>query len=109
MFRIVFLVLIVPILGGYGINAYATSGLAGLFDNKSDSNPNVSFLPGEGNMTFTDNDNITVGQEKALNNTIGNATEFNQPNFDASKPIAEYDSNSSDWTKIHPFDEGRAD
>ena len=38
MFRIVFLVLIVPILGGYGINAYATSGLAGLFDNKSDSN-----------------------------------------------------------------------
>jgi hypothetical protein len=84
-------------------------GILDLFDNKSDSNPEVSFLPGEGNMTFTDNDNITVGQEKALNNTIGNATEFKQPGFDPSKPIREYDSNSSDWTKIHPFDEGRAD
>jgi hypothetical protein len=91
------------------MNAYASSGLPGLFDNQSDSNPEVSFLPGEGNMTFTDNDNITVGQEKALNNTIGNATEFSQSGFDPSKPIKEYDSNSSDWTKIHPFDAGRAD
>ena len=66
-------------------------------------------MPGEGNMTFTDNDNITMGQEKALNNTIGNVTEFKQPGFDPSKPIREYDSNSTGWTKTHPFDEGRAD
>ena len=109
MIRTLLLVLIVPVLIGYSINVYATGSPLGVFDDKSDSNPNVSFLPGEGNMTFTDDSNITVGQEKALNNTIGNATEFNQPNFNASKPIVEYDSNSSDWTKIHPFDEGRSD
>ena len=59
-------------------------------------------------MTFS-KDNVTVWQEKALNNTIGNATEFSQPGFDPSKPIKEYDSNSSDWTIIDPFDKGRYD
>jgi hypothetical protein len=107
--KTLFLVLIVPLLEGYGNNAYASSGLVGHFDNQSDSNHGMSFLPGEGKTTFKDNDNITVRQEKALNNTIGNAIEFSQLGFDPSKPIKEYDSNSSDWTKIDPFDEGRTD
>ena len=108
MLRTLFLVLIVSVLPVYGINAYASSGLLGLFDNQSDNNADVSFLPGKGNMTFS-KDNVTVGQEKALNNTIGNATEFNQPGFDPSKPIKEYDSNSSDWNKIRPLGEGRSE
>ena len=41
-------------------------------------------------MTFL-GDNVTVEQEKALNNTIGNATEFNQPGFDPSEQIIDYD------------------
>lgn len=108
MFRTLFLVLIVSLLTASGISAYASSGPGGVFDNKSDSNADVSFLPGKGNMTFSE-DNVTVGQEKALNNTIGNATEFNQPGFDPSKPIKEYDSNSSDWNKIRPLGEGRSE
>jgi hypothetical protein len=84
MLRTLFLVLIVPAITAYSMSAYASSGLLGLFDNQSDSNADVSFLPGKGNMTFS-KDNVTVGQEKALNNTIGNATEFSQPGFDPSK------------------------
>ena len=108
MKRTIFLVLMVPLLTVYGMNAYASSGPGVVFDNQSDSNAEVSFLPGKGNMSFSE-DNVTVGQEKALKNTIGNATEFNQPGFDPSKPIKEYDSNSSDWTIIDPFDKGRYD
>ena len=47
-------------------------------------------------------DNVTVEQEKALNNTIGNAIEFNQPRFVPSKRIIDYDGSWSDWNKIRP-------
>jgi hypothetical protein len=83
-------------------------GPGGVFDQKSDNNANVSFLPGDAKMTFS-NDNVTAGSEKALNNTIGNTTEFMKPTFDPSKPIKDYDINSSDWNKIHPIPEGRSD
>jgi hypothetical protein len=78
------------------------------FDQTSDNNANVSFLPGDGTMNFSA-DNMTAGSEKALNNTIGNSTESMKPGFDPSKPIDEYDTNSSDWNKIHPFAQGRSD
>ena len=45
MLRTLFLVLIMSVLTVYGINAYASSGLLGLFDNQSDSNADVSFCP----------------------------------------------------------------
>ena len=48
-------------------------------------------------------DNVTVEQEKALNNTIGNATEFNQPGFVPSEQIIDYDGSWSDWNKIRPL------
>jgi len=89
------------------VNAQNIEGPGGVFDQGSDNNANVSFLPGDGKMTFS-KDNATVGSEKALNNTIGNTTEFMKPNFDPSKPIQDYDSNSSNWNKIHPIPEGRS-
>ncbi len=90
------------------VNAQNIEGPGGVFDQTSDNNANVSFLPGDGNMTFSA-DNMTTGSEKALNNTIGNSTESMKPGFDASKPIEEYDTNSSDWNKIHPNPQGRSD
>src|SRR5688500_959561 len=72
------------------IKAQNMEGPGGVFDKASDSNANVSFLPGDGKMTFS-NDNTTIGSEKALNNTIGNTTEFMKPSFDTSKPIRDYD------------------
>lgn len=98
--------LFVPLINA--VNAQTMEGPGGVFDQASDNNANVSFLPGGGKMTFS-TDNATTGSEKALNNTIGNTTEFMKPNFDPSKPIQEYDSNSSDWNMIHPFPEGRSD
>lgn len=94
----------------FTVNAQSTDGggIGALFDGKSDSNSNVSFIPGEGQKSVS-NDNVTVGQEKALNNTVGNSTEFMNPNFDESKPIKEYDSNSSDWARIIPIDPPRSD
>lgn len=89
------------------INAQNMEGPGGVFDKASDSNANVSFLPGDRKMTFS-NDNTTVGSEKALNNTIGNTTEFMKPSFDTSKPIRDYDTNSSNWNKIYPIPEGRS-
>jgi hypothetical protein len=90
------------------VNAQNIEGPGGPFDQTSDTNANVSFLPGDGNMNFSA-DNMTAGSEKALNNTIGNSTESMRPGFDPSKPIDEYDTNSSDWNKIHPFAQGRSD
>lgn len=108
MLRITVLTLAIIVSSGFVVNSFATSGPGGVFDTTSDNNANVSFLPEAGNMTFSD-DNITTGSEKALNNTVGNTTEFMQPNFDPSKPIREYDRNSSDWNKIYPIPEGRSD
>lgn len=108
MLRITVLTLAIIASSGFIMSSFATSGPGGVFDTASDNNANVSFLPGEANMTFSDT-NITTGSEKALNNTIGNTTEFMQPNFDPSKPIKEYDSNSSDWNRIFPIPEGRSD
>jgi len=90
------------------VNAQNIAGPGGVFDQASDNNGNVSFIPGDGKMNFS-TDNATVGSEKALNNTIGNTTEFMKPDFDPSKPIEEYDTNSSDWNKINPIPEGRSD
>ena len=90
------------------VNAQNIEGSGGPFDQTSDNNANVSFLPGDGKMNFSD-DNMTVGSDKALKNTIGNSTEFTKPGFDPSKPIDEYDTNSSDWNKIYPFYQGRSD
>ena len=59
-------------------------------------------------MTFL-GDSVTVEQEKALNNTIGNATEFNQPGFDPSEQIIDYDGSWSDWNKIRPRGEDRSE
>jgi hypothetical protein len=85
------------------------SGILDLFDGVSDSNSNASFVPGE-NMLGAQSGELrtTPGLSKELNNTVGNRTQSLDPNFEI-KSIKEYDSNSSDWTKIHPFDEGRAD
>jgi hypothetical protein len=85
-------------------------GILDLFDGVSDNNSNVSFVPGE-NMqgAFSGELRTTPGLSKELNNTVGNRTQsVMDPNFEI-KSIKEYDSNSSDWTKIRPFDEGRAD
>lgn len=90
------------------VNAQNIEGPGVPFDQTSDNNANVSFLPGDGNMNISADD-MTAGSEKALNNTIGNSTEFMKPGFDPSKPIDEYDTNSSDWNKIHPFGQGRSD
>lgn len=90
------------------VNAQNVEGPGRPFDQTSDNNANVSFLPGDGNMNLSADD-MTAGSEKALNNTIGNSTEFMKPGFDPSKPIDEYDTNSSDWNKIHPFGQGRSD
>ncbi len=90
------------------VNAQNIEGPGGVFDQASDNNANVSFLPGDGKMNFS-SDNATVGSEKALKNTIGNTTEFMKPGFDSSKPIQEYDTNSSNWNKINPLPEGRSD
>ena len=90
------------------VNAQNTGGPGVPFDQTSDNNANVSFLPGDGTMNLSADD-MTAGSEKALNNTIGNSTEFMKPGFDPSKPIDEYDTNSSDWNKIHPFGQGRSD
>lgn len=90
------------------VNAQNIEGPGGIFDQTSDNNANVSFLPEDGNKNFSA-DNMTVGSEKALDNTIGNSSEFMKPGFDPSKPIDEYDTNSSDWNKIHPFGQGRSD
>ncbi len=98
--------LFVPLMNA--VNAQTIEGPRGVFDQTTDKNANVSFLPGDGKMTFS-TDNATVGSEKTINNTIGNTTEFMKPNFDPSKPIHEYDSNSSNWSKIHPIPEGRSD
>jgi hypothetical protein len=49
-----------------------------------------------------------VGSEKALYNTIGNTTEFIKPIFDPSKLIKDYDTNSSNWNRIHPILEARS-
>ncbi|MDQ2685423.1 MAG: hypothetical protein M3Y25_06235 [Thermoproteota archaeon] len=87
----------------------AEGGILDLFDGKSDTNSNVSFVPGE-NMLGAQSGELrtTPGLSHELNNTVGNRTQFMDPNFEV-KSIEQYDSNSSDWTKIHPFDEGRAD
>ena len=98
--------LFIPLVNA--VNAQNTGGPGVPFDQTSDNNANVSFLPGDGNMNFSA-DNMTAGSEKALNNTIGNSTEFMKPDFDPSKPIDEYDTNSSDWNKIHPNPQGRSD
>lgn len=89
------------------IKAQNMEGPGGVFDKASDSNANVSFLPGDGKMTFS-NDNTTIGSEKALNNTIGNTTEFMKSSFDTSKPIRDYDTKSSNWNNTHPLPEGRS-
>jgi hypothetical protein len=40
--------------------------------------------------------NRTLGQEKALKNTVGNATEYkNNTNFDPSAPVREYALNAT--------------
>jgi hypothetical protein len=85
------------------------SGILDLFDGVSDSNSNASFVPGE-NMLGAQSGELrtTPGLSHELNNTVGNRTQSLDPNFEI-KSIEEYDSNSSDWTKINPFDEGRAD
>lgn len=108
MIRMIMIALSIIFSSGFTINAFASSGPGGVFDTKSDSNSNVSFIPGDANMKFS-KDNITAGSEKALNNTIGNGTEFMNPAFDPSKPIKEYDSNSSNWNKIVPQPEGRSE
>ena len=70
---------------------------------------NVSFVPGE-NMdgAYYGELRTTPGLSHELNNTVGNRTQSMDPNFEI-KSIKEYDCNSSDWTKIDPFDEERAD
>lgn len=98
--------LFIPLVNA--VNAQNIGGSGVPFDQTSDTNANVSFLPGDGTMNFSA-DNMTAGSEKALNNTIGNSTESMKPGFDPSKPIDEYDTNSSDWNKIHPFGQGRSD
>ncbi len=97
--------MLVPLMNT--VAAQNIEGPGGVFDQASDDNANVSFLPGDGKMTFS-TENATVGSEKALNNTIGNTTEFMKPGFDPSKPIEDYDANSSNWNKIHPIPEGRS-
>jgi hypothetical protein len=102
---------IIPLI--YTVNAQSTDkaegGILDLFDGKSDTNSNVSFVPGE-NMARANSGELrtTTGLSHELNNTVGNRTQSMDPNFEI-KSIEQYDSNSSDWTKIHPFDEGRAD
>lgn len=95
----------------YAVYAQDTEegGILDLFDGQSDSNSNVSFVPGE-NMqgAYSGELRTTPGLENELNNTVGNRTQSMDPNFEI-KSIKEYDSNSSDWTKIDPFPEGRSD
>ena len=52
MKRTIFLVLMVPLLTVYGMNAYASSGPGGVFDNQSDSNAEVSFFAWKGKYVF---------------------------------------------------------
>ncbi len=102
---------IIPLI--YTVNAQSTDkaegGILDLFDGKSDTNSNVSFVPGENMLgAYSGELRTPVGLSHELNNTVGNRTQFMDPNFEI-KSIEQYDSNSSDWTKIDPFDEGRAD
>lgn len=97
----------------YTVNAQSTDkdqgGLLDVFDNKSDSNSNISFIPGETMLgAYTGEFKTTTGLENELNNTVGNRTQDKDPDFEI-KSIKEYNTNSSDWNKIHPFPEGRSD
>ena len=49
--------LFVPLMNA--VNAQTIEGPGGVFDQASDNNTNVSFLPGDGKMTFS-TDNATV-------------------------------------------------
>jgi hypothetical protein len=106
---IIISLVLIPLV--YTVHAQDTqeSGILDLFDGVSDSNSNASFVPGE-NMQGAQSGELrtTPGLSKELNNTVGNRTQSLDPNFEI-KSIEEYDSNSSDWTKIDPFAEGRAD
>jgi hypothetical protein len=57
-------------------------------------------------LVNTRGNSTNQGLSNELNNIVGNKTQSLDPNFEI-KSIREYDSNSSDWTKINPFDVGR--
>lgn len=78
-------------------------------DNKTDSNnPNLSYTPKPTNLSASEK-NTTVGQKDELRVTMGNASQYNKPGFNASKPVEDFDKNASQLPQIHrgqPFPGG---
>ena len=74
------------------------------FVSRSDNNPELSFVPAYNETTIWTEDNSTAGSAPELNNTLGNFTQYDKMSFDSSKPIEEYQTNSSDWNIISDTD-----
>jgi len=73
MFKILVLVIIVTTATGSSMQAYASSGLGVLFDNRSSDNKHLSFTDTNDSEDLTlPRNNSAVGAENSMSNTFGN-------------------------------------
>ena len=73
MLKILVLAIIVLTAAGSSMQAYASSGLGVLFDNRSSDNKHLPFTDSLDNQNLTlTRDNTTVGAENSASNTLGN-------------------------------------
>ena len=73
MFKILVLVIIVTTATGSSMQAYASSGLGVLFDNRSSDNKHLSFTDTTDSEDLTlPRNNSAVGAENSMSNTFGN-------------------------------------
>ena len=73
MFKILVLVIIVTTATGSSMQAYASSGLGVLFDNRSSDNKHLSFTDTNDSEDLTlPRNNSAVGAENSMSNTSEN-------------------------------------
>ena len=73
MFKILVLAIIVTTATGSSMQAYASSGLGVLFDNRSSDNKHLSFTDTTDSEDLTlPRNNSAVGAENSMSNTFGN-------------------------------------
>ena len=73
MFKILVLAIIVTTAAGSSMQAYASSGLGVLFDNRSSDNKHLSFTDTTDSEDLTlPRNNSAVGAENSMSNTFGN-------------------------------------
>ncbi|MDN5847807.1 MAG: hypothetical protein L0H53_16200, partial [Candidatus Nitrosocosmicus sp.] len=90
------------------ISYYAYAGSPGdvnevrafIFDTKSDTNMNLTYVPGYGNLSNLDPKDFTVGSANEINNTKASVIENSDLGFGPIDPFQEYKTNSSDWNII---------